>query len=369
MGGLSPAQSIGGVRVPVSLPVRNKVVACLGGARTILEERPLTPPGDRELLLRLRAVGFCGTDLFKLENGTAHPGSVLGHELVGEVAAAGAGIRDFRPGDRVSVPHHVPCGTCLLCRRGAETMCEAFQENLLHPGAFAEHVLVKPRAVALAARKLPEHLGDDTAVFMEPAACVLRAVHQAELASDGLAVIQGGGSMGLLHLLVLRAVLPGARVLVVDPVPERRRLAERLGADAGIAPGDPARQGVSAVSDGLGADAVFDTVGGAALLASALTLTRPGGVVVLFAHAGAGERAGFELNALFKHERKVLGSYSGGLREQQAVFALMVDGRLDPSPLVSHRLTLDEFATGVALARERQALKIVFTPTATGESE
>jgi threonine dehydrogenase-like Zn-dependent dehydrogenase len=107
---------------------------------------------------------------------------------------------------------------------------------------------------------------------------------------------------------------------------------------------------------------VFDTVGGAALLDSALALTRVGGSAILFAHAPAGESAGFDLNGLFKHERRVLGSYSGGLDEQSRVFSLMVDGALDPSPLVSHRLPLTEFDAGVAIARRRESLKILFTP-------
>ena len=101
----------------------NHVVACLGGDKTALETRPLPDVGPGELLLDLRVVGFCGTDLFKLDTGAAGPGTVLGHELVGEVAAVGGGVTDFKPGDRVAVPHHVPCGECLVCRRGNETMC------------------------------------------------------------------------------------------------------------------------------------------------------------------------------------------------------------------------------------------------------
>ena len=344
------------------LPERHRVVACLGGARTAIEERDLRAPRDGELLLRVRVVGLCGTDLFKLASDGVVPGTVLGHELVGEVAAAGAGVTAFRAGDRIAVPHHVPCGSCALCRRGAETMCAAFKENLLEPGGFAEHVLVGARAARLAARRLPDHLGDDTAVFIEPAACVLRGVTRAGLANEGVAVIQGGGSMGLLHLLVLRALEPGLRILVVDPLGARRELARALGAHAASAPGAAAASALNGLDGGLGADAVFDTVGGAAALASALALGRHGGTVVLFAHAPPGERAGFELNELFRHERRVVGSYSGSLAEQERVFALMASGRLDPSPLVTHRLALEAFDEGVRLARSHAALKVLFTP-------
>ncbi|PIW29835.1 MAG: hypothetical protein COW30_04025, partial [Rhodospirillales bacterium CG15_BIG_FIL_POST_REV_8_21_14_020_66_15] len=149
-------------------PEANNVIACRGGDRTALEPRPVPEAGPGEMLLKLRVVGFCGTDLFKLDTGAAGPGTVLGHELVGEVAALGDGVTGFTPGDRVAVPHHVPCGDCLMCRRGNETMCETFRENLMAPGGFSDTVLIKARAAARAAHRLPDGVPDEAAVFMEP---------------------------------------------------------------------------------------------------------------------------------------------------------------------------------------------------------
>ena len=345
----------------------NHVVACLGGDKTALETRPLPDVGPGELLLDLRVVGFCGTDLFKLDTGAAGPGTVLGHELVGEVAAVGGGVTGFKPGDRVAVPHHVPCGECLVCRRDNETMCETFRENLMAPGGFADAVLIKARATAQAAHKVPDGVSDEAAVFVEPAACVLRGVNRAEIdtqgSGDAVAVVQGGGSMGLLHLLVLKAALPGCRVVVVDPQADRRDLALKLGADAAAEPGEAALAAVGNLSGGAGADAVFDTVGGAGPLRAALALTRQGGSVVLFAHAPDGQAADFDLNDLFKYERRILGTYSGALREQGAVFDLIASGALDPTPLVTHKMPLDDFQTGLDLVRQRKALKVLFTPS------
>jgi L-iditol 2-dehydrogenase len=280
------------------------VAACDGEGGVRIESRPLPVPGVGEMVLRLRCAGLCGTDLYKLRHGTAAAGAVLGHEIVGSVAALGAGVRGFAIGDRVAVPHHVACGECALCRRGGEPHCPAFAENLLVPGGFAEWVLVRERAVRAAAFGLPPHLADEAAVFLEPAACVLRGIRQA--GQSGLAgpprgsvLVLGAGSMGLLHLLVLKAVHRNLRVAVCDPLPERLDLARRLGADAAAAPGEAIRLAVAEISAGLGADAVFDTVGGAGPAATALALARPGGSVVLFAHSEQGERAGFALNALF----------------------------------------------------------------------
>jgi L-iditol 2-dehydrogenase len=345
------------------------VAACAEDGAVRLETRPRPEPGPGEMLLRLSVAGLCGTDLFKLRHGTAGAGSVLGHEVVGSVARLGEGVVGFAPGDRVVVPHHVACGECDFCRRGNEPSCPAFRENLLSPGGFSEWVLVRERAVRRAAFGLPPHLKDEAAVFLEPAACVLRGIRHARLPevalagpSPGCVAVLGGGSMGLLHLLVLKAVHPTLRVAVSDPLGERRERARRLGADAAAEPGEAARQAVADLSGDRGADVVFDTVGGAGPLESALAFTRPGGTVVLFAHADAGERAGFDLNAFFKSERRLLATYSSDLAEQREVFRLLVTGRLAPSPLVTHRLSLSRFAEAVELARDRRALKVLLTP-------
>jgi L-iditol 2-dehydrogenase len=365
------------------LPRTMTVAACTPGGGVRLESSPLPEPGPGELRLRLRGAGLCGTDLFKLRYGTAAEGMVLGHEVVGTVEALGPGTVGFLPGDRVVVPHHVACGECDLCLRGSETLCPVFRENLLVPGGFAEHILVRERAVRLAAFSLPPHLSDESAVFLEPAACVLRGLRHARLEETALptapegrapvAAVLGGGSMGLLHLLVARALFPDLRVVISDPLPERRALALRLGADAAAAPGEEVRQAVAGLAGGaghVGADVVFDTAGGARALDEALGLTREGGSVVLFAHASSDkgaehETAGFDLNTFFKGERRLLATYSSSLADQRDIYRLLVSGRLDPSPLVTHRLPLSRFGEAVALARDQQALKVLLVPEET----
>jgi len=242
-------------------------------------------------------------------------------------------------------------------------LCPTFKENLLAPGGFAEYVLVRERAVRRAVWVVPEHVPDAAAAFMEPAACVLRGLDKAEIGvEDGCVVVLGAGSMGLLHLLLVRSVLPQARVVVCDPMEQRRLTALSLGATAVCDPGPEIEVAVSRASGGLGADAVFDTVGGRAALRTGLAVARSGGTVVLFAHAGAGELAEFELNSFFKSEQRVVATYSGALAEQQRVTELISSRRFDPAPLVSHRLPLSRFGEAVRLCREREALKILLEP-------
>lgn len=346
-----------------------RVAACRGGDEVCIEMRPRPEPGPGEMLIRLRQVGLCGTDLWKLEQGLAPPGVVLGHEVVGTVASLGVGVRGFCPGDRVAIPHHVACGRCTFCQRGSEPSCSDYRANQLTPGGFSEWILIGRQAVDRAAFGIPAGVSDEAAVFLEPAACVLRGVRQARTetltargGAPGSVLILGGGAMGLLHLLVLRALQPDLRVVVSDPLPERRAKALELGAEAAAPPGGETAAMVAAAADGMGVDVAFDTAGGARLLDTAFSLTRPGGTVVLFAHAPAGENAGFDLNLLFKSERRLVGTYSSSIADQREIHRLLCTGRLTPSTLVTHRLPLSRFAAGVALARERRALKVLFHP-------
>ena len=158
-------------------------------------------------------------------------------------------------------------GPCVRCSK----------ENLMSPGGFSEFVLLRERVVNQGARIIPDHVSNEAAAFLEPAACVLRGIDKADISDpEGCALIIGGGSMGLLHLVVLRAVFPALKIVVSDPVEERRALAGFIGATTSCPPED-LEVAVERLTDGLGADAVFDTVGGSQILISALGVLRAGG--------------------------------------------------------------------------------------------
>jgi threonine dehydrogenase-like Zn-dependent dehydrogenase len=183
------------------------------------------------------------------------------------------------------------------------------------------------------------------------------------VADDGTAVVLGAGGMGLLHVALLRALFPALKILCMDLRLDRLSVASKLGATGISTPGQMAAEGLLAdLSAGLGADVVFDTVGGAEILNQALELSREGGTVVLFAHAPADQRAGFDLNGLFKYERRVIGTYSGGIPEQRIVQRLLESRVFDPSRIVTHRMPLSHFERAVALARANEALKILLVP-------
>ena len=337
-----------------------KVARTTADGNLELAEAPEPAIKTGEALIELVYCGLCGTDLYKLSDTGRPPGEVLGHEVVGRVVESRSSA--LQTGDRVVAPHHAPCGDCRLCRSGAETMCPSFAENLLDPGGFSERLRLKARAVERTVQKLDDGLDDEAAAFVEPAACVLRGIDRAGLVRETpTVVVIGAGSMGLLHLLVLRASFPGARILIAEPDPGRRTTARQLGADAVVTP-DEFTHLVDTANPLTGADAVFDTAGGQDAFDLALQATRPGGRVVLFAHAAQNARVTFDINAVFKSERQVIGAYSGSPAEQQRVLDMMIRGALDPTPLVTHRLPLDRAAEAVELCRRRTALKVLLHP-------
>ncbi len=337
-----------------------KVLRTTAAGGLALGEAPEPRIGDGEALADLVLCGLCGTDLHKLEDPRQPAGDVLGHEVVVRIADSRSDA--LAPGDRVAAPHHAPCGDCRLCRAGAETMCPDFAENLLDPGGFSERLRLGARAVRHTVRRLPSELGDEAAVFLEPAACVLRSVDRAGLAGDTPEVtVIGAGSMGLLHLLVLRAVFPGARLVAAEPDPGRRAIALELGADVALPPAEVDEAARTDASAG-GADAVFDTAGGQDALDLALGATRAGGRVVLFAHAGRDPQVSLDIDAVFRGERQVIGACSSTPAEQARAFDLLRSGALDPTPLVSHRLPLNRADEAVRLYRSRAALKVLLHP-------
>jgi L-iditol 2-dehydrogenase len=314
--------------------------------------------GEGELLLQLRGCGLCGSDIAKIgAPGTKVP-VVLGHEIVGDVVEVGRGITGYVEGDRAVAAHHVPCGTCHFCRRGSESMCAAFKASNLDPGGFAEFVRVPAVNVRHATFKVPPHVSDEAASFVEPLACVLRAVRRARVERGDTAVVIGLGSIGCLFVQALRR--EGARVVGVDLIPDRAMLAKRLLAETAGAP-DAALPMVRELSEGRGADHVVITGGGAGVLPWAAAALRDGGSIHYFA-GGGGDVLPMPLETLYKRELTLTTTYSSSPRDLQTAFELVTNGVIDTQPLVSHRLPLDRLDDGVALMRTQAAIKVFVTP-------
>jgi L-iditol 2-dehydrogenase len=333
-----------------------KAAVCVAGAIE-LREWPEPAPGPGELVLRVSGCGLCGSDILKITAAAPGP-AVLGHEVVGQVAAVGPGVRRFAPGDRLVVAHHVPCFDCHYCRRGSPSMCRHFKRVNLDPGGFAELVRVPAPNVEHAAFRLPAEMTDETASFTEPLACCLRAVKRSRVGAGDTALVVGLGSIGCLLAQLLAS--HGARVFASDLLAGRRALGRAMGArvlDTDAALDAALRE----ATEGRGADLVIVTAGGAAVLPAAAARVRDGGTLHYFA-GGAGDSLPLPLGTLYHRELTLTATYSSSPAELEAAFALLAAGRIRVDGLISHRLPLGRLGEGVELMRRHEAVKVYVIP-------
>lgn len=339
-----------------------KVAVLRGAGALSAEDWPPPAIGPGEVLLRLRGCGLCGSDIAKVVSPPTPAPAVLGHELVGDVVEAGADVRAasgevLAAGDRVVAAHHVPCGACHYCRRGSESMCRAFKASRLDPGGFAELVRVPAENVRHATFRLPEHVSDEVASFVEPLGCCLRAVRRAGIRPGDVVAVIGLGSIGCLFLqLALRA---GATVVGVDRDPARVRFAARFGCD--VASVDEAPALIARRSSGRGADVIIVTGGGAAVLGWAAGVVRDGGSLHVFA-GGPGDSLPVPLEALYHRELTVMATYSSSPADLADAFGILARGEIEVACLYTHRVPLERLAEGVALMQRREAIKVYVTP-------
>jgi L-iditol 2-dehydrogenase len=316
-----------------------KAAVYLGAGEVRIEERPEPEPGPGEVLVAMRACGICGSDLMQWYQDPRAP-VVLGHEPAGVVVASAPGLP--APGTRVFVHHHVPCGVCEYCARGRETLCDTFKATRIVPGGFSELILVPARNAALDLLTLPESVSDEAATLIEPLACCLRGLDRARVEHGTRLLVVGAGQMGL--LLIQAALARGAQVSVAEPRPERRALAEALGAQPG---GE--------------ADVVILATGAPVAWDLALERAGRGAVIQLFAPSGPGETRALPVDDVFFKELEIQATYSAGPRDTRAALALLESGAVSAEPLITHRFPLHETGAALAKARSREGIKVIVT--------
>jgi L-iditol 2-dehydrogenase len=290
------------------------------------------------------ACGVCGSDVTDWYVAPKLP-AVLGHEPAGVVTAVGAGVSSVAVGDRVAIHHHAPCGECRRCVRGHETLCERFRSTGLAPGGFSERVRIAAELIP-ELLPLPDSVDPVAATFVEPLACVLRAQDRAGLRAGDSLLVVGAGAMGLLQIAAARARGVEA-VWVREPRPDRLRRAERWGAE---------RHGNELVDV-----AIACTPKPAAIAAAAAALA-PGGTLCLYAPPAPEDPPVLDGTVLFLRELTVTASYSAGPDDMREALRLIAEAVIDPLPLVSHRMHLEEVGRALELQRRGESLKVVIVP-------
>jgi L-iditol 2-dehydrogenase len=338
-----------------------------------LETVPVPAIGPGELLLRVHTCGICGTDLKKIATGSHSAPRIFGHETAGMVAAVGAGVLDFRPGDRVVVFHHIPCGNCYYCQHKTFAQCETYKKvgctAGFEPsgGGFAEYVRVMDWIARRGTVPIPENVSYEQACFVEPINTCMKGIQRLGLQADETVVVIGQGPIGIiLSVLAKRA---GATVVTSDLYPQRLTISTSYGLGNSI---DASRtdvvKAVREQTEGRGADAAILAVGGNSLIRTAMDAVRPGGRVLLFAQTVHGEST-FDPGAVCVDEKTLLGSYSASVDLQKDSVQFVMNREMDLERLITHRFSLSSSVEALNLAAHPQpdSMKIAIQPGSSWE--
>ncbi|MCD8352270.1 MAG: zinc-dependent alcohol dehydrogenase family protein [Planctomycetaceae bacterium] len=300
-----------------------------------LQDVPKPEAGPGEVLIKVRASGFCGTDIhtFKGEHPSKYP-LIPGHEFSGVVAEVGAGVTRFTVGAPVTADPNIFCESCYYCKQNKQIHCENIQViGNTRSGAFAEYVTVPERCVFSAAG-----LNLDQAAMAEPLGCVINAHNKIVIPLGGSVVIFGAGTIGLMHLLMAKR-RGAAQVVVVDLKAEQLHMAETLGADqtylSGIGTVAELREAFPR-----GFDVVIDATGAPKVVEMAIPLTAKTGTFMAFGACPINSKATINPFDLYYNDWKLIGSYALEKTLGQSI-ALLRSG-LNLEPLVGQRITLDD---------------------------
>jgi 2-desacetyl-2-hydroxyethyl bacteriochlorophyllide A dehydrogenase len=332
--------------------------AVFDGPGTIrLSDRAEQSPAVGEAVVEVAACGICGTDrsIFRGEYTVEAP-VVLGHEYAGTVVEVGADVDTLVVGQRVCIDPNITCGICVYCRRGLTHLCSDLRPlGIARDGGFARYSHVPARY----AYPLPEHVSFEEGALVEPVACCLRGIQQAEIAVGDSVAVLGAGPIGSI-LLQLALGAGASRVAVVEPDSDRRSHATSLGADLTCAPA-LAKESIFDWSGGLGADIAIEASGRTAGAELALQLVRRGGRIVWFGVYPEAERLDISPYLVNENELTVRGSLNNPFTHHAAL-AVVSARSIQLKQLVSDRIGLGELSQALR-GQDGYAGKVIVNPS------
>ncbi len=328
----------------------------LRGARDVaVIEIPRPRPGPGEIVLRVEAALTCGTDAKVFRRGyharMLQPPCLFGHEFAGTIEEVGEGVSRFFPGDRVVGANSAPCGRCVFCAEGRESLCE---DLLFVNGAFAEWLLLPARVVNRNLHALPDGLDARIAAAIEPVACILKGLEIAGPHEGQSALLLGAGPIALMFAQKLR--VRGVRPVLFARSEVAADLALRMGCEAvvvGASILDEAEALREASRDGRGYDLVVEAAGAHETTQTAPALVRRGGKVLLFGGCAMDVRMTLSPARLHYDEISILASFHHTPRHVTAALDALAEGRLNLDPLLETSVGLEGVAGALHAMCER----------------
>jgi len=333
----------------------------------VLEDVAMPKPRPDEALVKVSAIGLCGTDVairnnsFVGRHGKVKTPVIAGHEFCGVIVETGSQVRRLKPGDRVVTSAIKGCGKCHACRTGVYNRCQSWDHvGIDSPGCFAEYVAVAEEILF----QVPDSIPDDEAAVLEPLTTAVRAFRANPLPLGSFVAILGPGPFGL--FILQAALAAGAATVAVIGLSrdaERLRLAKSLGAAEIIEADktDPVAA-VKALTKGKGADRTVEATGKVEAVTAGLEMTAPGCLMLMGGSGFSGQSVSFKPWNVVRDEKQIKGLQGFSWDDYLTVLDLYEGGKIRIEPLISLKLPLERINEACDLAEGRKALKIVLHP-------
>ena len=329
--------------------------------RFVFGQRPVPQPHPDQVLVEVDLCGICGSDLHAADLPQVYRGGfVLGHEFSGRVLASGQDVSGWSVGERVALnPNGNIDGTCEFCLAGRLNFChQATMETALglqSDGGLEPFVVVSPKTL----RRVPEGAGRLETAWVEPTATALRAIRLAGSVAGAKVMVTGGGPIGQLACR-LASHLGAARIVLIEPAPERLAFAEPSHVDVALTPDEATTRLSSSERASLQVDVVLECSGSAAATALALQALYPGGVLVV---VGAGSGSGLDPLTILMKEITVHGSFTY-IGEFDDAIELLAAGQIKVADLTTAIVPLDQALGAMESLRLARTMKILVDPHA-----
>lgn len=329
-----------------------------------MKQVPVPQISDDEVLVKIVYCGICGSDWGSYNGKYADEVACIplttGHEFYGLIEEVGKNAKGLKTGDRVTADICVSCGTCYHCRIGEPLLCSSFKQIGIHTdGGFAEYVKVPWKNIY----KVPDEVSDEKAAFVEPLTACLNASHKMDCMIGRCVVVIGCG-LGIMHAAMAKA-RGAAPVIVVGDNPDRLNMAREMCADYVIditTGADPIKE-VMKLTNGVGADYVLEAVGHHSTYEQAFAMLRRGGKLEAFGICADDDYASLPPAQFVLAEKKISGSCAGIGYDWGDVLTLLKYNRIDPTPMISMVVPLEELETALHELRQNQKLiKVLVSP-------
>lgn len=328
-----------------------------GPGQAEIEEIPVPEIDAGEILVAIKACGICGTDIKTFKQGHAKipPGTVLGHEMAGEVIDSQTA--DFTVGQRVVVAPYTPCLTCDACLRGHYSLCDNLFDTLLEPGGFSEMVRVPARIVKQGVVLLPDSLDYAAAALTEPLACCLHGLDAIGVRSGDSLLILGDGPMGLLQAMLGRE-MGASPVILSGMTPQRLEFARGVvDVVVDISKTDLVETVKQTLPDGV--DKIMVSVANTAVAETAVSLVRKGGAINFFAGMPRNTTIPLDISHLHYNEIKLTGTFGFGPDDFHHALALLASGNLAVDGFVTDHAALADVKEALIAAGRYEGIKTV----------